>query len=56
MGTAYGRIAVKIVWDLEGRATVSAEYDDCRRAAQKAGAPLRDVVRAAEEAGRAALG
>jgi uncharacterized protein (DUF111 family) len=32
---------------------VSAEYDDCKRAAGKAGAPLREVVRAAEEAGRA---
>jgi uncharacterized protein (DUF111 family) len=32
---------------------VSAEYDDCKRAASKAGAPLREVVRAAEEAGRA---
>ena len=54
--TAYGRIAVKIVWDLEGRAAVSAEYDDCRRAAKKAGAPLRDVARAAEEAARDELG
>jgi hypothetical protein len=54
--TAYGRIGVKIVWDLDGRAAVSAEYDDCRRAAQRAGAPLREVVRAAEEAAREELG
>jgi uncharacterized protein (DUF111 family) len=44
---------VKRVWDLEGRAVVSAEYDDCKRAAGRAGVPLREVVRAAEEAGRA---
>jgi hypothetical protein len=51
--TPFGRIRVKRVWDLEGRLLVSAEYDDCKRAAGKAGAPLREVVRAAEEAGRA---
>jgi uncharacterized protein (TIGR00299 family) protein len=51
--TPFGRIRVKRVWDLEGRLLVSAEYDDCKRAAGKAGVPLREVVRAAEEAGRA---
>jgi len=50
--TAYGRVRVKVVWDSEGRAQVSAEYDDCKRAARSSGAPLRDVVRAAEEAAR----
>jgi hypothetical protein len=50
--TPYGRIGVKIVRDGAGRALVSAEYDDCKRAARKSGAPLRDVVRAAEEAAR----
>jgi hypothetical protein len=44
------------VWDADGRALVSAEYDDCKRAARKSGAPLREVVRAAEEAARDALG
>jgi len=53
--TPYGRLRVKIVWDVEGRPFVSAEYDDCKRAAKKARVPLRDVVRAAEEAGRALL-
>ncbi len=53
--TPYGRIRVKLTWDDAGRASVSAEYDDCKRAARRAGVPLRDVVRAAEEAGRAAL-
>jgi hypothetical protein len=53
--TEYGRIGVKVVWGADGRATVTAEYDDCKRAAKKSGAPLRDVVRAAEDAGRATL-
>jgi uncharacterized protein (DUF111 family) len=53
--TAYGRIRVKVVWDAEGMAQVSAEYDDCRDAARKSGAPLREVVRAAEEAARGEL-
>jgi len=56
VSTAYGRVRVKVVWDDEGRASVSAEYDDCKRVARRAGAPLRDVVRAAEEAGRALIG
>ena len=51
--TPYGRIRVKLVHGDDGRSLVSAEYDDCKRAARKAGVPLRDVVRAAEEAGRA---
>jgi uncharacterized protein (DUF111 family) len=50
--TAYGRIGVKLVRDGAGRVDVSAEYDDCKRAAKRTGAALRDVVRAAEEAGR----
>ena len=53
VGTPYGRIGVKLVYGDDGRRLVSAEYDDCKRAARKAGVPLRDVVRAAEEAGRA---
>jgi uncharacterized protein (TIGR00299 family) protein len=53
--TPYGRIGVKIAWDAAGRPLVSAEYDDCARAARKAGVPLREVVRAAEEAGRDGL-
>jgi uncharacterized protein (DUF111 family) len=44
---------VKRVFDPDGRSLVSAEVDDCRRAAVRAGVPLRDVVRAAEEAARA---
>jgi uncharacterized protein (DUF111 family) len=55
VATAFGRIGVKLVRDGAGRRDVSAEYDDCKRAARRTGAPLRDVVRAAEEAGRALL-
>jgi len=50
--TAYGRVRVKRIWTPDGELRVSAEYDDCAAAARKAGAALRDVVRAAEEAGR----
>jgi hypothetical protein len=54
--TDFGRVRVKVVWDDEGRPSVSAEYDDCKRVALRAGVPLRDVVSAAEEAGRAGIG
>jgi uncharacterized protein (DUF111 family) len=50
--TRYGRVAVKVVVDPDGRETFSAEVDDCVRAARKHGAPLREVVRVAEEAAR----
>jgi uncharacterized protein (TIGR00299 family) protein len=50
--TPFGRIAVKIARGERGRLDVSAEYDDCKRAARRSGAPLRDVIRAAEEAAR----
>jgi len=52
VATPYGRIAVKIVRDGEGRLLPSAEYDDCKRAARRAGVPLREVMRAAEHAAR----
>jgi len=51
VATPFGRIGVKIVTLPDGRREVSAEYDDCKRAARKSGALLRDVVREAEEAG-----
>lgn len=53
--TRFGRIAVKVTPRSAGGFEVSAEYEDCRRAARRAKVPLRDVVRAAESAGRAAL-
>jgi hypothetical protein len=52
VATPFGPIRVKVVRDPSGRATPSAEYEDCKRAARKAGVPLREVVRAAEEAAR----
>ena len=52
VATPFGRIAVKLAVGPEGRLEASAEVDDCRRAARRTGAPLRDVVRAAEEAAR----
>ena len=50
--TPYGRIAVKWARDVDGGLQVSAEYDACKRAAQRAGVPLREVVRCAEEIAR----
>lgn len=52
VATAYGRIGVKIVRGPDARPQVSAEYEDCSRAARAHGAALRDVVRAAEDAAR----
>jgi uncharacterized protein (DUF111 family) len=49
VATRFGPIAVKIARGERGRLDVSAEYDDCKRAARRSGAPLRDVIRAAEE-------
>lgn len=50
--TPYGRIRVKVVRPEPGRVEISAEYDDCKRAARRAGVALREVVRAAEAAAR----
>ena len=50
--TPFGRVGVKLIRDVDGHWLVSAEYDDCKRLARKAGVALREVVRAAEEAGR----
>ena len=52
--TPYGRLPVKVSVRPDGNAEFSAEVDACRRAARQAGCPLRDVVRAAEEAARSA--
>jgi len=53
--TPFGRIRVTVVRGADGAPQVSAEYDDCRRAARKTGTPLREVVRVAEEAARGEL-
>lgn len=52
--TPYGKIGVKFVHGEDGHVEVSAEYDDCKRAAKKHDARLRDVVRAAEDIARKA--
>ncbi len=54
--TAYGPVAVKFVRSPDGRLDVSAEYDDCKRAARKHGVALREVVQAAESAARSEIG
>jgi len=53
--TPHGRIRIKCVSDLRGGVDVSAEYDDCRKAARRSGASLREVVRVAEEIARKEL-
>jgi len=50
--TRFGTLRVKRVFDPDGHPLVSAEVDDCKRAAARHGVPLREVVRAAEEAAR----
>jgi uncharacterized protein (DUF111 family) len=52
VATPFGSIRVKIARDASGRGTPSAEYEDCKVAAKRAGVPLREVVLAAEEAAR----
>jgi len=52
--TRYGRLRVKVIRGGD-RVMVSPEYDDCKRAARKHEVPLRDVVRAVEEAARDTL-
>jgi hypothetical protein len=53
VATPLGPIRVKIVHDAHGRPEPSPEYEDCKRAARRAGVPLREVVRVAQEAARA---
>lgn len=51
---AFGTIRVKVA-RYGDRREVSAEYDDCKKAAKRHGVALRDVVRAAEDQARADL-
>ncbi len=55
VNTDFGRIGVKVVYGAGGRAEVSAEYEDCKRAAQRTGVALREVVRIAEQVARESL-
>ncbi|MGQ9758913.1 MAG: nickel pincer cofactor biosynthesis protein LarC [Actinomycetota bacterium] len=53
--TAFGPIRVKVA-RREGRAVnVAPEYEDCRKAALRSGAPLKEVYAAAEESARVLL-
>jgi uncharacterized protein (TIGR00299 family) protein len=51
-----GAIRVKVIHGPDGDIDVSAEYDDCKRAALQSGTPLRKVRRLAEAAARSELG
>lgn len=53
--TPFGRISVKFARRPGGQLDVSAEVDECRRAAVRTGTPLREVVRVVEETARARL-
>jgi uncharacterized protein (DUF111 family) len=55
VATSFGRIGVKFVRKSDGRISVSAEYDDCKRAAGKHKVSLREVIRAAEQAAEDSL-
>jgi uncharacterized protein (TIGR00299 family) protein len=47
------KITVKVARDLRGvLLNISAEFDDCKRASQESGIPVRDVIRLAEEKAR----
>jgi len=52
--TPYGKIRVKWARAPE-RVRVAAEYEDCKRAARRAGVSVREVARAAEAAASATL-
>jgi uncharacterized protein (TIGR00299 family) protein len=46
-------IAVKVAMDLRGALlNISAEFDDCKKASQESGIPVRDVIRLTEEEAR----
>lgn len=50
--TPYGQIRVKVAGDHERVRTLHPEFEDCRRRAEAAGAPLKDVMAAALAAAR----
>jgi pyridinium-3,5-bisthiocarboxylic acid mononucleotide nickel chelatase len=55
IATPHGRISVKKTVRPGGGIDVSAEYDECRRAALRTGVPIREIVRVAEETARSRL-
>jgi uncharacterized protein (TIGR00299 family) protein len=48
--TSYGPITVKVAHLPDGGLRATAEYEDCRKAAEEYGAPLPSVIREAEHA------
>jgi uncharacterized protein (TIGR00299 family) protein len=47
------QIAVKVARDMRGALlNISAEFDDCKKASQESGVPVRDVIRLTEEEAR----
>ncbi len=54
--TAYGPVGVKIASGGEEILGLHPEYEDCRRAAEARGVPLREVMEAAMTAARARFG
>lgn len=50
--TRFGRVRVKCVTGIDGGVQFSPEYDDCKKAAKRSGASLREIVRVAEAAAR----
>jgi uncharacterized protein (TIGR00299 family) protein len=56
VATPFGRIRVKLIRGGGAETMVSPEYDDCKAAARRSGAPLREVVRTAEAIARKAFG
>jgi uncharacterized protein (DUF111 family) len=53
MDTVYGPIRVKVARLPGGGVKAAPEYEDCRRAAELKGVPLRTVYQAAESAAEA---
>jgi len=48
--TAFGRVSVKQAFDDGALVKSKPEFEDCRRLSSASGAPLRDVIAAAERA------
>jgi uncharacterized protein (TIGR00299 family) protein len=53
--TTFGMIRVKVIAGPEDRVQYSPEYDDCKRAANKSGIALRDIVQTVADQARKEL-
>jgi len=56
VATPFGRVRVKRSQAPGGNVELSAEVDDCRRAARRHGVPLREVIRVTESLARQQMG